>query len=231
MGNVEIKLNFGAAQIENAKTVFGLEGEPEQRKIWFGEVIDSLAGRDMLPLLERGVILRFRDKRKSDATLKLRALDGAIDAAAWKERTKDLGKAAKLEGDWAGNKRMISASLSGDLDAAAVDKLRSNHPSVAKLLSAEQQAVATELIVPFERAVLLGPVAALKWEAADGVEAEQWDAGGDLRFLEISIVEKDDPVGAMNRLVQRAKDGGLAIDDSNQEPKTTRVLKELARRR
>jgi hypothetical protein len=35
----------------------------------------------------------------------------------------------------------------------------------------------------------------------------------------------------MNRLVQRAKDGGLAIDDSNQEPKTTRVLKELARRR
>jgi hypothetical protein len=46
MGNVEIKLNFGAAQIENAKNVFGLDGEPEQREIWFGEVIDGLAGRD-----------------------------------------------------------------------------------------------------------------------------------------------------------------------------------------
>jgi hypothetical protein len=231
MGNVEIKLNFGAAQIENAKSVFGLDDEPEQREIWFGEVIDGLAGRDALPLLERGVILRFRDKRSSDATLKLRAPDGAIDAAAWNQRTKDLGKAAKLEGDWAGDKRMISASLSGDLDAAAVDNLRSDHPSVAKLLSAAQQAVATDLMAPFGRAVLLGPVAALKWKAADGVEAEQWDTGGDLRFLEISIVEKDDPVGAMNRLVQRAKDGGLGIDDSNQEPKTTRVLKELARRR
>jgi hypothetical protein len=174
MGNVEIKLNFGAAQIENAKGVFGLDGEPEQREIWFGEIIDGLAGRDALPLLERGVILRLRDKRKSDATLKLRAPDGAINAAAWKERTNDLGKAAKLEGDWAGDKRMISASLSGDLDAAAVDELRSNHPSVAKLLSAAQQAVATDLMVPFERAVLLGPVAALKWEAADAVEAEQW---------------------------------------------------------
>lgn len=86
-------------------------------------------------------------------------------------------------------------------------------------------------MVPLEQAVLLGPVAALKWEAVDGIEAEHWDAGGDdLQFLEISIVEKNDPVGAMNRLVQRAKDGGLTIDGTNQEPKTTRVLKELARR-
>lgn len=231
MGNVEIKLNFGAEQIEQAKIVFGLDGVPEQRQIWFGEVVDGLDGRDALPLLSRGVILRFREKPKSDATLKLRAPDRAIDAEAWKARTEDLGKAAKLEGDWAGDRRMISASLSTNLDASAVHALQTDRASVTELLSDEQQALAAELMVPLDQAVLLGPVAALKWEAVDGVEAEQWDAGGgDLRFLEISIVEKDDPVGAMNRLVKRAKDGGLTIDGTNQEPKTTRVLKELARR-
>jgi hypothetical protein len=233
MGNVEIeiKLNFGAAQIEKAKIVFGLDGEPEKRRIWFGEVVNGLDGRDALPLLGRGVILRFREKRKSDATLKLRAPDGAIDAAAWKARTKDLGKAAKLEGDWAGDRRLISASLTSDLNDNSVQALRTHHPSVADLLSDAQQALATELMLPTDQAVLLGPIAALKWEAADGIEAEHWDAGGgDLRFLEISIVEKNDPAGAMNRLVQRAKNGGLTIDGTNQEPKTTRVLKELARR-
>ena len=231
MSAVEIKLNFDAAQIEEAKRVFGLDGVAERRRIWFGEVVDGLDGQDSLPLLGRGVILRVRDKHKSDATLKLRAPDGAIDAAAWKDRTKDLGKAAKLEGDWAGDRRATSASLNSDLDVAAAEELKADHPSVSKLLSEAQCELAADLMIPLNRLVLLGPIAALKWEAADGVEAEYWDAGGDLRFLEISITEKDDPVGAMNRLVQRAKDGGLKIDGAMQEPKTTRVLKELARRR
>lgn len=118
---------------------------------------------------------------------------------------------------------MISASLNGDLDVSGVQALQTDHPSVTELLSDAQKALAADLMVPLGQAVLLGPVAALKWEAADGIQAEQWDAGGDeLRFLEISIVEKDDPIGAMNRLIQRARDGGLTIDGTNQEPKTTR---------
>lgn len=229
MVDIEIKLNFGAPQIDSARSVFGLDGEPEHRRIWFAEITDGLDGRDALPLLGRGLILRFRDKRKSDATLKLRASDGSIDAAAWRARTSDLD-GAKLEGDWAGDRRMISASLVSDVDEAAMDELRSHRPSAANLLSAAQRKLATDLMIPVGRAALLGPVAAMKWEGPDGIEAEQWDAGGDLRFLEISIVEKEDPVGAMKRLGQRATNGGLTIDGTNQEPKTTRVLKELARR-
>jgi hypothetical protein len=88
MGDVEIKLDFGATQIEQAKIVFGLDDQPEQRRISFSEVINGLDGRNALPLLGRGVVLRFREKRMSDATLKLRAPGGAINAAAWKTRAK-----------------------------------------------------------------------------------------------------------------------------------------------
>ena len=82
--DVEIKLDFAATQIEQAKIVFGLDDQPEQRRISFSEVINGLDGRNALPLLGRGVVLRFREKRMSDATLKLRAPGGAINAAAWK---------------------------------------------------------------------------------------------------------------------------------------------------
>ena len=86
MGDVEIKLDFAATQIEQAKIVFGLDDQPEQRRISFSEVINGLDGRNALPLLGRGVVLRFHEKRMSDATLKLRAPDGAINAAAWKTK-------------------------------------------------------------------------------------------------------------------------------------------------
>ncbi len=85
--DVEIKVNFTGSQIEQAKTVFGLDRESKDRKIWFGEIVTGHDGRDALPLLERGVILRVRatKKKSGDVTLKLRGPDGCIDAAAWDE--------------------------------------------------------------------------------------------------------------------------------------------------
>jgi hypothetical protein len=41
MGDVEIKLDFAATQIEQAKIVFGLDDQPEQRRISFSEVIKA----------------------------------------------------------------------------------------------------------------------------------------------------------------------------------------------
>ena len=34
--DVEIKVNFTGSQIDQAKTVFGLDRESKDRKIWFG---------------------------------------------------------------------------------------------------------------------------------------------------------------------------------------------------
>jgi hypothetical protein len=137
---------------------------------------------------------------------------------------------AKIEGDWAG-KRLVSASLGHDFDEDAVREVDVAQPSIGRLLSAEQDSLAAQMLVPLERVRLLGRIQAQKWEATgDGdVEAELWEVDG-LRFLEISLFVTQDPVGAMQRLQQRATDGGLDITAAGQETKTTTVLRHLATR-
>ncbi len=230
---VEIKLNF-ASELDKVKDAFGLGPDAAKpRQVWFAEVRDGLEGPSALPLLARGIILRFRAKKKSgDATLKLRGPDGGIDPAGWAEHTRDVpAKLKKIEGDWAGERRQISASLDSDLDEAAVAVLKGAGPSVADLLSDAQRRLAAELMVPLARLTLLPPIDAVKWDAnGDGVEAELWDVGT-LRFLEISVrVDDGDAPAAMDRLLRRAKDGNLSLDGLA-DTKTTTVLRYLAGRR
>ena len=66
LDGVEIKLNFDAAQIDDALRVFGLGADAgKPRRIWFGEILDGAEGAGALPLLARGVIVRIRAKKKS----------------------------------------------------------------------------------------------------------------------------------------------------------------------
>ena len=221
---VEIKVNVGAAQIEQAMQVFGLAPDKgKKRRIWFGEVVDGRDGPGALPLLDRGVILRVRGKKSGgDSTLKLRGPDGCLDVEAWRTRAARFEGDAKIEGDWAG-RRLVSASLDHDLDA-----LTDPPPQLTDLLSKEQQELAGELLIPLDRVTLLGPIEARKWEPDGDIAAELWTVD-ELRFLEISVLATDDPDEAQRRLRQRAADGGLELD-SEQETKTSIVLRHLARR-
>jgi hypothetical protein len=225
----EIKLNVTAPDVEKAMQVFGIEPHKGKgRRIWFGEVLTGDDGPGALPLLERGVILRVRAKKNSgDVTLKLRGPDGCLDAEAWRARTGGLD--AKIEGDWSG-RRLVSASLDSDLTVAGRAAVDQPDPALDRLVSPAQQRLATELLVPLREVTLLGPVAATKWEPDhDGdVAAELWEVD-ELRFLEISVVTKDDPEGAQERLRKRAAGAGLAVDEG--EPKTTTVLRHLVERR
>jgi hypothetical protein len=229
---VEIKVNVGAAQIEEAMQVFGIDpDEGKKRRIWFGEVVDGRDGPGALPLLDRGVILRVREKKSSsgDSTVKLRGPDGCIDIEAWRTRAARFDGDSKIEGDWAG-RRLVSASLDHDLDGGALGTLAGSPRSVTDLLSKEQQELAGELLVPLDRVTLLGPIAARKWEP-DGdadVAAELWSVD-DLQFLEISVLATENPEEAQRRLLQRAADGGLELDPK-QETKTATVLRHLAAR-
>ena len=226
--DVEIKVNFDADQIEQAKQVFGLDRESKKREIWFGEVVTGLDGRGALPLLGRGVILRVRTKKKDtgDITVKLRGTDGGIDVAAWTERVKDLDD-AKIEGDWA-DRRLVSASLTADFGQKGRNELKSPRPSIVKLMSAAQKDLVPELFVPLGAVTLLGPITTHKWEPDGGIAAELWEVRGE-RFLEVSVVatEGQDPEQIQNDLLQRVSAGHLAVAQT-QEPKTTRVLKLLA---
>lgn len=227
---IEIKLTFPAERIEHACSVFGFEansGAP--RRIWFGEVLNGRDGPTALPLSERGVVLRVRDRKKGgDVTVKLRAPDGCVDVPAW-NRGPGAHLDAKIEGDWAG-RRLVSASLSRDLDEDAMAELESARPCVSSLLSEPQRDLAGQLLLPFDHVELLGPIQARKWDARQGddVEGELWEIDT-LRFLEVSIFVEEDPVGAMERLRRRARNGDLPID-RGQETKTATVLRHLATR-
>jgi hypothetical protein len=227
---VEIKLNFGTSQIEEAERVFGLDvaaGDP--RRIWFGEDRDGRDGPAALPLSARGIILRVREKKRSDVTLKIRGPDGCIDVPAWKKRTGALGELAKVEGDWSGQRRLVSASLDRELDDEGRRELDRREPSVERLLSEEQRLLARELMIPRARVELLRPVHAVKWDADEhgGIAAELWTVSVDLRFLEVSIRVTTDPVGAMEDLTERAVAGGLRLEAPS-DTKTRTVLRHLA---
>jgi hypothetical protein len=142
----EIKLNVGAAQIGKAMQVFGLSPTGgAERKIWFGEIRTGRDGRDALPLLARGVIIRVRAKAKSgDVTIKLRGPDGCLDVKAWSKHAESFTGKAKIEGDWA-DRRLVSASLESKFGEAGRAELDTDEPSMAKLLSSEQQQLAWEL--------------------------------------------------------------------------------------
>jgi hypothetical protein len=229
---VEIKLNFGSSQINVALDLFEFdpdEGKP--RRIWFGENRRGLDGRAALPLSARGIIVRVREKKNSDITLKIRGPDGCLDLSLWAKRTRDLGELAKVEGDWSGERRLLSASLDGALDEEALDELTGRDPSLERLLTDEQRALAEELLLPVHAVELLGPIEARKWDPdQDGdVAAELWDVAVDMHFLEVSLRVTDDPDGAMKDLEQRVMKAGLRIDPM-QNTKTTTVLRHLAER-
>jgi hypothetical protein len=231
--DVEIKVNFGPDQIEKAKKVFGLDRESKDRQIWFGEILSGQDGRDALPLLERGVILRVRatKKQSGDVTLKLRGPDGCIDASAWDKRTRSLTGESKLEGDWA-DQRLVSASLTAKSDKAGREDLAAELPPITSLMSEEQTDLARELLISIDGVELLGPIVAQKWEHEQegGIDAEEWSVGS-LHFLEISVVAKagTDPEEAQQELEQRARAGGLEFEEGG-GPKTTLVLQHLARK-
>lgn len=227
---VEIKLNFGASRITKAMELFELDpdrGKP--RRIWFGENRQGRGGRGALPLLARGIILRVREKKNSDVTLKLRGPDGCFDLPAWAKRTRGLGELAKAEGDWSGDRRLVSASLDGPLDDEALEELERRDPAVERLLTDEQRALAGELLLPLRAMELLGPVEARKWDPdhEGDIAAELWNVDEDMRFLEVSVRVTDDPEGAVKDLEQRVRKGGLQIDPM-QNTKTATVLRHLA---
>jgi hypothetical protein len=137
--------------------------------------------------------------------LKLRGPEGCIDPDLWRGRTKSFGRRAKLEGDWVGERHLLSASLDGKIDGGRIEEIVAEHPQqVRRLLSEAQQALADEWLLPLDEVQLLGPVRAAKWKPGTGqlgdIAAELWEVGDRLRFLELSVLAEDDPLGHQQRL-------------------------------
>jgi hypothetical protein len=232
---VEIKVTLAAEMVERGRQAFRIGlAQAERRSIWFGERLARHGDPAELPLLSRGVIIRIRQREgeDDDATLKLRGPEGCIDPDLWRRRTRSFGKRAKLEGDWAGKRHLLSGSLDGKIEGGRIEEVVAEQPQqVKRLLSEAQQVLAEEWLLPLEEVRLLGPVRAAKWRPGMGqlgdIAAELWEAGDQLRFLELSVLAKDDPFGHQQRLEETVRSHSLEVDPVA-ETKTRTVLEFFA---
>ncbi len=233
---VEIKVTLGADQVDAGLAAFALAaGAAERRRIWFCEYLSGSSGPTALPLLSRGVIVRVRKREdhRHDSTLKLRGPEGCIDPDAWRQRTRAFAKDARIEGDWVGDRHLLSASLDSHIEDGRIKEvLAERPPRVSRLLSQAQEDLAGEWLLGLGRLELLGPIRALKWDPGvegleHGIAAELWELDDRLRFLELSVREEHDPIGAQRRLEDAVRRAGLDFG-SIQETKTRMVLEHLA---
>jgi len=234
---VELKVTITEEQVNDGLRELGLDSDDaEPRDIYFCERVYPNRQPIILPLFERGIILRFRRIRggTDDSTLKLRGSEGGVDPELWRRRTRAFGDAARIEGDWAADRHLVSASLNGEVDGGRIEEVFTHRPHrVGRLLSDAQEQLAADLLLGFHGLELLDPIRARKWKAGTGrlddeVAAELWELDDGLRFLELSMRVKveDNPGSAKRRLEDSVQDHGLAID-AKQQTKTSAVLHRL----
>ena len=237
---VELKVTLAETQVDTALGKLGLDPDgaiAEPREIYFCEHVGPPSEPVMLPLLARGIILRIRKIQDGpdDATVKLRGPEGSVDPTLWSERTRKFGDDAKIEGDWAADRRLVSASLDSKVEGGRIDKVVANRPQqLRRLLSKAQLELAADLLVELDGLELLDPIHAWKWKGAGRLDAdgaaELWELDDGLRFLELSMrVEGNaDPVAVKRRFEDSVRHRGLTID-AKQATKTSKVLERLVK--
>ena len=106
------------------------------------------------------------------STLKLRGPEGCLDPKLWGRRIGAFGgdaeDDAKIEGDWAADRRLVAASLDSDVEAA-LDELVAGRPDqVRRLMSDAQAALAGELLLGLDELGRPRPDPFLEVEARRG---------------------------------------------------------------
>jgi hypothetical protein len=240
---VEIKVTLGRDLTEPAVQALGLPPAPPWQ-IWFWEDVTPGSGPGT-PLLDRGVILRARDKAggDDDATVKLRPCRRSQLTDHWLGATEgetEDGDAweVEVEADWSGDRRVLAVShtceRSGDLVREAG---RGDRPA-EDLFTRDQLALLRDCsgtAINLRTLSVLPPVTAIRWKSvakappALGVRAERWTVGG-LDFLELSVVAD---LGEARERQAALTDFVRSLDlaaDPEQESKTRQVLEHLVAR-
>jgi hypothetical protein len=236
---VELKVTLGGTQVDAALREFSLDpSSAERREIFFCERVDASGDPVVLPLLSRGVILRLRQIQGSpdDSTVKLRGPEGSVDPRLWNRRSRAFGDDARIEGDWAADRHLVSASLDSEVESGRIGEVFADRPhQLRRLLSDAQAELVAELLLGLDGVEILDPIHARKWKRGAGrleaeVVAELWELDDRLRFLELSmrVDVEDDPGRIQRRLEDSVRDRGLVID-AQQQTKTSTVLERLVK--
>jgi hypothetical protein len=199
--SIEVKVNVEGA-VGDALAALGLDGgETVKRQIWFADDRDGvLAGE--LPLLARGVIIRFRSgDDPDDLTVKLRPCDRRHLIGRWEHAFDGDEFEYRIEGDWAGSRHSLAGSAVSKQRQGALLASMGPDAEPASALHRDHREFVEQCVHPavqINRLIALGPIGATKWSErtiadVQKVNIERW-AVGELDLLELSIrvKQKDD---------------------------------------
>ncbi|GAA4335578.1 hypothetical protein GCM10023086_68170 [Streptomyces venetus] len=241
---VEIKVNVESDVRAALAVLRGPHGgATATRQIWFAEDRGGVAeGR--VPLLESGVILRFRSGGGPDElTVKLRPctreqlvgrFSGPFDADPL---------TYKIEHDWSGNQHVLAASLThGHPPGTLSDAVAPGADPGAPIDAVQDQFLhACKPTVRIDGLIALGPILSTKVDDVPlddlEVDLEAWSVAG-MDFLEASIRVKPKDEDDAEKLDKRAERKQRKLEDAVRERgvvlsehpgnKTGRVLTALA---
>jgi len=230
---VEIKANASGSHANIAADAFSLtDDNGAARLIWF---LESRRGIEegRLDLLDHGLILRLRaiEHDPDDTTVKLRSKRAPTIPDQW------LPSFKVIEGDWAGDQHLISASFSEKVPSDRIEEATRQGGNISRAFTAEQDDYLSHAHQPpidLDELQSLGPIQGRKWSSLETddfpheIRAERWETDR-LQFLEFSIrVDWDDAKEAQRGLHRLLADRGIDLSGLD-EPKTTLVLRHLAR--
>ncbi|WP_062999817.1 hypothetical protein [Nocardia jinanensis] len=162
------------------------------RDIWFAE--PRSAGVTGAPtLLSSGIVIRLRSGAAHDLTVELRPCQRPQLVGRWVAPFTDSAVQYRIESDWCGGRRMLSASVIGRRPSGSLrDAVARGVDITAALDPAQRQFLVscTPPGVAVERLRALGPVASAQWTGvlvADVyADVERWTVAG-LDLLELSL--------------------------------------------
>ena len=238
--SVEIKVTVAGDQVGPAISALALAGGNRWSILFCEDVADGAAST---PLLDLGVILRARRKseNKGDSTVKLRPCRWSQLDPEHFANSDDGVTELKIEADWAGSGRHLTASMTADWPGHRWAEVQAGDAPPADLFSKPQQEFLERCSggrINLVALTALPSFTATRWEAfpttVDGVNlsvrAERWTVDGAGDYLELSIVstvERGEADQAALHSFVAAK--GLSADDSPRN-KTERVLAALVAR-
>ncbi|MEG3627103.1 hypothetical protein [Streptomyces poriticola] len=240
---IEIKVNVEGDAAAALSALGGPHGPMTTRDIWFAEDRIGVAeGR--VPLLDAGVILRFRiHGSPDDLTVKLRPCTREQLVGRFSAPFEAQPLTYRIEEDWSGGRRVVAASLVHRHPAGVLsDAVQPGADPVASLDGVQDQFLhACAPAVRLDGLVALGPVRSTRADDVPledlEVDLEVWSVTG-LDFLEASVRVKPKDEDDIETLTARAerrqrklqealRDSGLALSE-HPDSKTRRVLTALA---
>ena len=241
LDGVEVKVSLDSDQTPKAARALDLADVTPWKIFFVEDVTTGLCSAT--PLLDQHVIVRARQKTrgKDDVTVKFRPGRRSQLTDPWLAMTKntegDLESELKVEEDWAGERRVLSISLTSELPEGLVGAVAAGQRRVAALLTHDQRRLVDECAgasINLAALTMLPAVSARRWPTfvtpgrggpALDIRAERWTVH-DLDFLELSIaIEAHTAEAAQAALIAFVE--GKGLQPTPGEAKTTQVLRRL----